>query len=166
MLDFEFNKLVKLLRRSENDQEVKSFFGSEMSNIERDEYYGTLEFKPEGVDVVFQEAPWIVPSEEITDPKELYLAAFHLHREGYEGYAGYPGQMPNGVALGDSEAEILRKLGQPLKRGGGGMSAVMKKRPIPHWFLYALGDAILHFQLDANGRVDLATLQTPDIKLV
>ena len=135
-----------------------------MSTIYRDEYYGSLEFKSEGVGVVFQEAPWVVPSEKITDPKELYVAAFHLCREGHEGFTGYSGQLPNGVALGDSEAELLRKMGAPLKRGGGGMSLILKQ-PIPHWFRFALGDAILHFQLDPRGRVDMATLQTPEIKL-
>jgi len=161
---FEFAKLVKLLRRSENDPEVRNFFGQYMSDIERDEHYGSLEFKREGVDVVFKEAPWVVPSGQITDPKELYLAAFHLYREGYEGFAGYSGQLPNGVAFGDPEAEVLRKMGEPLKRGGVGVSPVLK-RPIPRWFWYTLNDAILHLQLDSNGRVDMATLQIPEVKI-
>jgi hypothetical protein len=71
---FSFEQLVSLLGRSENDPAVRNFFGHEISNIDRDEYYGSLEFKPEGVDVVFLEAPWVVPSEEITDPKVLYIA--------------------------------------------------------------------------------------------
>jgi len=96
---FQFQKLINLLRRSENDPEVRKFFGRQMALIERDEYYGSLEFRPEGVDAVFQEAPWVVPSEKITDPKELYLAAFHFHRTGHEGYRGYSGELPNGVAL-------------------------------------------------------------------
>ncbi len=162
---FNFEQLVSLLRRSENDPEVRNFFGQAISSIEHDEYYGSLEFKPEGVDVVFNEAPWVVPSEKITDPKELYLAAFHLHREGHEGYAGYSGQLPNDVALDDPEAEVLRKMGQPSTSGGGGMSTVVKG-PIPRWFRYSFGDAFLHFQLDANGRVDMATLSARDIKLV
>jgi hypothetical protein len=161
---FEFKKIVNLLGRSENDSEVKSFFGRQMYDIERDEFYGSLEFKPEGVDVVFQEAPWVVPTEEITDPKELYLAAFHLHRDGHEGYAGYSNRLPNGLALSDSEVEVLRKMGQPVKTGGGGMSRVLKGT-VPRWFLFPLGDAILHIQFDANGRVELVTPRTPDIKL-
>jgi hypothetical protein len=114
---FSFEQLVSLLGRSENDPAVRNFFGHEISNIDRDEYYGSLEFKPEGVDVVFLEAPWVVPSEEITDPKVLYIAAFHLHREGHEGFAGYSGQLPNHVALGDSEIELLRRMGEPIRRG-------------------------------------------------
>jgi hypothetical protein len=159
-----FEKLLSLLRRSANDPEVRNFFAEAISNIQRDEYYGSLEFKPEGVEVVFKEAPWVVPSKEIVDPKELYLTAFHLYREGYEGYAGYSGQLLNGVALGDLEGEVLRKMGQPLVRGGGvGLSPVLK-RPIPRWFRYGYGDAILHFQLDPTGRVEMATLSVPDVK--
>src|SRR5436853_7796976 len=110
---FEFAEFEKILRRSERDPAIKSFFGQELANIERDEYYGWLEFKSEGVDVVFNEAPWVLPSEEITDPKELYLAAVHMHREGHEGYAEYSGKLPNEVALNEVEAELFRKMGQP-----------------------------------------------------
>lgn len=161
---FSFEKLESLLGRSENDQVVRDFFGREISKVDRDEHYGLLEFKLEGVGIVFKEAPWVVASGKITDPKALCVAAFHLYREGHEGFAGYSGQLPNGVALGDSEAELLRRMGQPIKRGGGGTSAV-RKQPIPRWFWFALGEAILHFQLDPMGRIDMATLQTPEIKL-
>jgi hypothetical protein len=160
---FEFSKLVNLLGRSENDPEVKTFFGRQMSNIERDEFYGSLEFKPEGVDVVFQEAPWVVPPENITDPKELYVAAFHLHRDGHEGYVGYSNRLPNGLALGDSEAEVLRKMGQPVKIGGGATSRLLGG-PVPRWFWFPFGDAILHIQFDVNSRVEMVTPRTPDIK--
>lgn len=162
---FEFNKLVALLGRSENDPEVRDFFGKYMSDIERDEFYGTLEFKPEGVDVVFQEAPWVVSSEKVANPKELFLAAFHLHGEGHEGYRGYSGQLPNGLAIGNSEAEVLRKMGQPLTVGGGTMSRVLKK-PVPRWFWYPLGGAILHVQFDPKGRVEVVTPRMPDVKSI
>jgi hypothetical protein len=161
---FEFNKLLKLLARSENDPEVRNFFGEKMSNIQRDEYYGSLEFKPQGVDVVFQEAPWVLSSEKVTDPKELYLAAFHLHRDGHEGYAGYSNNLPNGLVLGESEADVLRKMGKPIKIGGGCTSRLFKG-PVPRWFWFSLGDAIFHIQFDHNGRVDMATLQTPEVKV-
>jgi hypothetical protein len=160
---FEFDKLLKLLGRSENDPEIKRFFGQRMSNIERDEYYGSLEFKPEGVDVVFQEAPWVIPQEEVTDPNELYLTAFHLHRDGHEGYAGYSNRLPNNLALSDPEAEVLRKMGQPIKTGGGGMSRALKG-PVPHWFWFRLGDAILHVQFDEDNRVEMVTPQKPNVK--
>jgi hypothetical protein len=155
--------MVELLSRSENDPQVRGFFGHAMSRIGRDEYYGSLEFKPEGVDVVFKEAPWVAPPEKVTDPKGLYVAAFHLHREGHEGYAGYSGQLPNGVALDDSEREALRKLGPPHSQGGGGMSKVLKK-PIPRWFRYPLRDGFLHIQLDAESRIEMVTLDGSEFK--
>jgi|SRR5579859_1857806 len=158
---FDIAEIVKLLRRSENDQEVRNFFGQAMSSIERDEYYGSLEFKSEGVDVVFKEAPWVVPPAEVADPRVLHVSAFHLHREGHEGYSGYSGQLPNDVALGDTEAELIGKMGQPAVTGGSGMIPVLN-RPIPRWLRYSIGDANLHFQLDANGRIELVTLSTLD----
>lgn len=157
---FEFNKLVTLLRRSENDPELRSFFGPYMSNIERNEYYGFLEFKPDGVAVVFNEAPWVISPKEVTDPKELYLLAFHLYREGHEGYAGYSGRLPNGVVMGDSEAVVLRKMGQPSQRGGSNMMPVLN-RPVAQWLRYPFGDATLRFQLDRKGCVEMATLSSP-----
>ena len=162
---FSFEQLISLLGHSENDPVIRNFFQHELSNIDRDEYYGLLEFKPDGVDVVFKEAPWVVHSDRITDPKLLYLAAFHLYRGGYEGFAGYSGKLPNGVVLGDSETELLRKMGEPMRIGGGGMNPLMK-RQIPRWFWFAVGEAILHFQLDSDGRIDMATLQMPEIKLI
>ena len=157
---FEFNKLVTLLRCSENDPELRSFFGRYMSNIERNEFYGFLEFKPDGVAVVFNEAPWVISPKEVTDPKELYLLAFHLYREGHEGYAGYSGRLPNGVVMGDSEAVVLRKMGQPSQRGGGNMMPVLN-RPVAQWLRYPFGNATLRFQLDRKGCVEMATLSTP-----
>lgn len=158
---FELNKLVTLLRCSEKDPEIRNFFGQQVSNIEHDEYYGSLSFKPEGVEVVFKEAPWVLPSDEVTDPKELFLVAFHLHREGHDEYAGYSGHLPNGVVMGDTEAEVLRKMGQPSQRGGGNMMPVVN-RPVARWLRYPFGDATLRFQLDQNGRVEMATLSTPN----
>jgi len=133
-----------------------------MAYIERDEHYGTLQFKNEGFDAVFKEAPWVVSPEKITNPKELYLAAFHLYRKGYDGFAEYSDQLPNGVAFGDSEDEIFRKMGQPIRVGGGGMIPALK-RSAPRWFWYPLGDAILHLQFDESGQVDMATIQVPKV---
>ena len=110
-----------------------------MASLRRDEYYAWLEFKPEGVDVVFNEAPSVLPLKQVSDSKELYLIAFHLHREGHEGYAGYPEQLPNSIAFNDPEVEILRKMGQPTERGGGNILPVLK-RPVPYWLRYPFGE--------------------------
>jgi hypothetical protein len=155
--DFEIHDLVRLLRRSEKDSDVQNAFGQAISNIVRDEYYGSIELKNDGLEAVFKEATWMVPEAAVVDPKDLYLAAFHLHRDGHEGYSGYAGQLPNGVALGDPEGEVVRKMGQPAATGGGGMSSVLK-RAIPRWLEYPIDDAYLHFQLAPDGRVEMASL--------
>jgi len=159
---FEFEKLVSLLRRSENDPQIRDFLGRQLSNIERNEYYGFLEFKPYGVAVVFNEAPWVISPKDIVDPKELYLIAFHLYRNGHEGYLGYAARLPHGVVMGDSEADVLRKMGQPSQRGGGNMMPVVN-RPVAQWLRYPIGDATLRYQLDQNGRVKMATLSIPTV---
>jgi len=155
---FDFDNLVNLIGCSENDLKVRKLFGHEMHQIKRDEHSAILEFKPEGVDVVFKEAPWVVPAERITDPAELYLVAFHLYREGYEGFANYSGQLPKDIKFGDSEMEILRKMGQPVKVGGGTMSRLLNRR-VPRWYWYSIGNAVLHLQFDERGRLEMATPQ-------
>jgi hypothetical protein len=160
---FEFEQLRALLRRRSDDARVAGLIGGEASAIERDEYYGSIEFKTFGVDLVFKEAPWVLPPPEVGDPKDLYVWGFHFHREGHEGYAQYRGDFPAGTALGDSEADIRRKLGPPLKTGGGGVSSILKK-PLLRWLRYSLGDSMIHFQLDGNDRVEMVTLEveSPD----
>jgi hypothetical protein len=106
----------------------------------------------------------VLPSEKVTDPKELYLAAFHLYREGHHHFLEYTGNLPNGIVFGDPEDEVLHKLGQPLRRGGGGASSVTNG-PIPRWLWFPLGEAILHIQLDVNGRVEMVTPRTCDVNL-
>jgi hypothetical protein len=154
---FEFTRLLDLLCRSENDPQVRHFCGRAISRIEHDEYYGALEFKSDGVDVVFKEAQWMKPLEQIASAEELYVAAFHLHRAGHEDFCGYTGQLPNGLAFGDREEEVLQKMGPPLSRGGGGISNLLKLT-VPRWCRYMIGDRFIHVQLDSNGCVEMVTL--------
>ncbi|WP_426168035.1 hypothetical protein [Sandarakinorhabdus sp. DWP1-3-1] len=162
MPEFTIGDMASVLRRSVNDVVVQDYFGTDIARITRDEYYGSLEYKVDGVEAVFKEAPWLIPAQEVADAQELHVSAFHLHGEGHEGYAGFKGDLPGGIALGDAEADIVAKLGPPASSGGGGMSAVLK-RPIPRWLKYPVGDATLHLQLSAEGRLEMATLFAPDI---
>lgn len=155
---FDFDNLVSLLSCSESDQEVQKLVGYAMHQIKRDEHSAILEFKAEGVDVVFKEALWVIPKEKITDPTELHLIAFHLYREGHEGFAGYSGQLPEGVRFDDSETEIVRKMGKPMKVGGGTMSRLLNRR-VPRWYWYSIGNAVLHLQFDEKGYLEMATPQ-------
>jgi hypothetical protein len=160
---FDLQKMQSLLRLRADDPAVIELIGHDLAVIQRDAYLGWVEFKDEGISLMFAEAPWVLPAHEIRDAKALHVSAFHLHRAGHEGYSQYCRQLPNGVALDDSEGELLRKLGQPMATGGGGMSRLLKK-PIPRWLKYSLGDAILHFQLDPNNHVEMITLSTPDVR--
>lgn len=155
---FELAIILDLLRRSENDPEDRNSFGQAISRMERDERHESLEFKSEGIDVVFKET-WVRSSDAVADPRELYVAAFHLHREGHEGYVGYSGQLPNSVTLDEPESDVLRKMGHPILVGGGGLSKVLEG-PISRWFRYALGKGFLNLQLDANGRLEMATVDS------
>lgn len=162
MPEFNIPDMAGLLRLSANDPVVMNFFGATISNIVRDEYYGSIELPDDGVEAVFKEAPWLIPASEVVDPKALHVSAFHLHRAGHDGYSGYSGRLPNGVVLGDSEADVIGKMGSPSATGGGGMSSVLK-RPIPRWLKYPIGEAILNFQMSPGGELEMATLFAPDI---
>jgi hypothetical protein len=158
---FEFGKMITLLGLSLNSSEVRSFFGPLINAIERDEYYGSLQFKSEGVDVAFKEAAWVSSATEPNGPSELYVTAFHLYSAGHEGFAEYQGHLPNETSFGDSELEVLRKMGTPLKSGGGVPSRVTSGM-VPKWHQFAMRNAILHFQFNARNRVELVTLSIPN----
>ena len=156
-MDLDFQTLRSLLRRRADNVRVVELIGTDPSAIERDEFYGSVEFPSDGVECVFKEAPWVLSPSEITDNKALYVSGFHFHRAGHEGYQQYMGQFPGGVAFNDSEKEIRRKLGKPSSTGGGGMSSVLKK-PIPRWLRYNTSQGIIRFQLDVDGTVQMVTL--------
>ena len=162
----EFTYLAELLGLPLSNERIVTLLGPHVFRIGRDAYYGSISSKSEGVDIVFQEAPWVLPPEQIVDEKALHLSAFHFHREGHEGHAGYAGALPNNLLFGDQEARLRRKMGEPLLTGGGGVSTL---RPgaewlIPRWIKYAIGDNILHLQLDPDGQLEMATLMTPDVR--
>jgi hypothetical protein len=155
-----FSELLPLLRRRADDPAVVRLIERDPSQIERSDYYGFVEFRDGGVSVMFQEAAFVLGSSQVGDRTALLLAAFHLHRRGHEGYEQYGGELPHGVAFGDAEADVVTKVGSPAEKGGGGMSRVLKK-PIPRWLRYHVGDATLQYQLDDDGRVEMATLAMP-----
>ena len=163
MEKFQFQRVRSLLRKPADDPAVIDLIARDPSEIERSAYYGFVEFKRAGVSVMFKEGQRVVPLRELRDPQTLYVAAFHFHAQNHEGYAGYQGDLPNGVALGDSENEIVSKLGPPSATGGGGVSSVLKKS-IAYWLRYSLDDAVLQFQLDDHRRVEMVTFYSPDLK--
>jgi hypothetical protein len=160
--EFSYDNLRHLLRRRADDAAVVRLIGGKNTPIERSSHLGFVEFKPEGVSVMFKEAPWIIPLAAIGDPKALHVSAFHFHRQGHEGYTGYTGSLGSGASLGDSEQDLQRKLGPPSATGGGGMSKMLRK-PIPRWIRYEIDDYIVQYQLDSEDRSELVTLYVPDV---
>lgn len=156
-MKFRFEMLLRLLGRRADDVEVLGLIGSDSSIIERHEYLGFVDFKSSGVSVILREASHIQSSEKLLDPKMLHVFGFHLYQSGYEGYIEYGGVLPGGIGFGDSEIEVIRKLGQPLAMGGGGISSVLG-RPIPRWLRYGIKGAILQLQLDPAGSVQMVTV--------
>lgn len=160
--DFSIPDLAELLGLPPSHEKIVTFFGPHVFKVERDAYYGFIERPSEGVDIVFQGAPWVLPASQIIDEKALHLTAFHFHREGHEKYAGYAGPLPNGIAFNDSESELRRKMGEPFATGGGGFTT-LPKLPIPRWLKYSVGDNILHIQIDSDGRLEMVTLMSPHV---
>lgn len=150
--------MLLILGRSVNDPETQAMFGDQLSNIERDSYYGALEFKLAGLDVVLKEAGWVFENEHKDDPEELIIVAFHLHRLGHEGYSQYCGALPFDLRFNDDSISVRARLGEPAERGGGKISLVMKT-PIPSWHRYDLSCAWLHLQFDSEDRLELLTLE-------
>lgn len=149
-------KLKDLLERPATDPDVLEVIG-QAGPIKRSSDHGFVELKNAGVSMMFKEARSFLPPEKIVDPEALYVSALHLHRKKHEGYAEYRNRLPSGLVFGDSEAEVVRKLGEPEARGGGGLSSILN-RPIARWVRYRWNDCALHLQLDANNRVEMATL--------
>jgi hypothetical protein len=156
-MTFEFQDLQLLLRRRVDDPKVVELIGSDPSIIKRDEYYGSVEFQNQGVELVLKEAPWVIPTTEITDPKDLFVAGFHFHREGHEGYHKYSGHFPGGVTLNDDEDQLRHKLGKPSTTGGGGFSSFLRTL-LPRWSRYVIDESLLHFQFDVDDKVGMVTL--------
>ena len=160
----DFEHLSEFLKLRADSPQVMELIGQAPEPMKTFTYQGYVELKKHGISVMFKQAPWVIPSSEITDSEALYLDAFHFHREAHEGYSEYRGSLPGEVAFGDSLEAVVGKLGEPLATGGGGFSTVLKK-VVPYWVRYSLKpDKFIQFQLDADGKVELATLYTPDLQ--
>lgn len=159
----EFADLIDLLRRPVTDEKVGGLLGSRLATLKRVGEFGYVNFREHGLEIAFSEAPRVIPANAITDPTFLRVCAFHLHREGHEGFAAYRGKLPNGVALDEPEWSILRKMGEPTWSGGGGVDSTGST--IPYWIRYCLGDDYLRFQSDRSGHVEMITMMAPDVRL-
>jgi hypothetical protein len=161
-----FNILRKLLKKPATDPGVAAFTSGGSNELERSANRAYVALKGLGISFAFIEAAWIDPQTAICRPRELYVRAIHLYREGHEGYKQYANRLPLGIYFGDSNQELLRKLGNPIASGGGKPSSILLGTAIPRWTKYAFGEDALHLELDANGNLQMLTIQAPDYQWI
>ena len=158
---YRFEVLRNLLRRPVHDPAVAAVFGAAaIGAIRRQDHYGYLELHSEGFDVSFQKAPFVVPADEVVDPNELLVSAYHLRQEGHDGYAEYSLELPGGIKFTDTSESVRSKLGDPDQVGGGTYIAILKQIA-PRFWRYPLGAERFHIEFDNADRVHMVTLQVP-----
>jgi hypothetical protein len=155
----QLDDLVSLLGLPADDPAIAIELRVSVDNIKRYEEVGYIEYKGEGVSVIFEEARFQVGAVRAVGAT-LCLCAFHFHRHGHEGYEGYRGLFPNSVKLGDQAKTVESKMQVAPVRGGGGYSKMLRK-PVPKWLRYDYKGVILQFQLDDKDAVEMVTLQIP-----
>jgi len=160
-MTYDFEQLRALLRQPAAAPEVVAITQKSPEKIERYEHTGFVDLPPQGLSVIFKQAPWVVALSPGQDRTQLIVCAVHFHGEGHENHVAYRGCLPGQIDFGDSETEVVAKLGNPQKTGGGGFSTMLKK-PIPRWLRYMLGEDIFQLQLTADGRVEMETLYVQD----
>jgi len=149
--DLKISQLVDLLGRSMADEKLVAALGPHLFQVDRSAFRGSISLPGEGLDFMFDG-----PKDETRAPAgAICLCAIHLTAGAQ---AGSHGELPSGVAIGDTEAQVRDKLGEPMSTGGGGFTSPPFNWPIPYWLKYQIGKAIFHFQLDDAGRVNMVTL--------
>ena len=152
---FSIPQLVDLLGRSMADEKLVAALGSHLFQVDRSAFRGYISLPDEGLDFMF-DGP---TDESLTPANSICLCAVHL--KAVDSVPGYS-ELPGGVAIGNTEAEIRGKLGAPMSTGGGGATSPPFNWRIPYWLKYRIGKAIFHFQLDDAGHVDMVTLMLQD----
>jgi len=152
-VDFSLESIAPLIGRSANDVLLLEFFGEELGRIERDEYYGALQYKKNGVDVVFQEACLVDGARE---DRELILIAFHLHAEGHEEFSQYRFSLPFDVNFGANWGDLIS--GFDVVNSGGGIYSKALGGWIGRWFVVRSDNFDVHLQFDSKDCLVMVTL--------
>jgi hypothetical protein len=94
-------------------------------------------------------------------PLDGIVTTIMFYSDGYEGYKGFTGALPDGVSFSDSRNEVSRKLGEPSNSGGNDLIPYLGKASA--WDRYDRDAYALHFTY-ANGErsILLVTLMRPD----
>ncbi|ORY01404.1 hypothetical protein K493DRAFT_298409 [Basidiobolus meristosporus CBS 931.73] len=88
----------------------------------RDCFY--LNLRKDGVSICFDQ-----PSTEVKSPSNAEVGAFHFYNQGVDDYLGFCGTLPEELSMNMKAWEIVEKLGEPSKKGGG-------IKGVPVWILY------------------------------
>lgn len=156
-MKFTLQNIMSLIGKSIQDRDVVDFFDGELDQIERDEYYGSLEYYPEGVDIVFQEAWHVIPGR---SDGELILQSAHLHAEGHEKFSEYTGKLPKNIEFGDEYEVVLSKV-RTIKKMGGNLFSSLVGEMIGKWITFEFDKIDVHCQFDLNGALIMVTIMMP-----
>ncbi len=146
--------LQALLEQPYGAPEVARFLDAVPLDYSKDAGAAYAALKQRGISVVLDETGG--QYEETVTPS-FWVSCIHLYPQGKDGYEEYDGALPGGVAFRDKMKSVLKKMGEPKKRGGGGYSDLLQKNT-PAWLKYDLGNCEIHFEFDGLNRLSFASL--------
>ncbi|KAK9768288.1 hypothetical protein K7432_001201 [Basidiobolus ranarum] len=115
-----------LIGKDFDSPEVQQYlqkFSSEPQRVSfRDCFY--LNYRDEGVSICFDQV-----SASIEPTSNAKVGAFHFYNENVDNYQGFRGTLPEELSLNMKAWEVVEKLGEPSKKGGG-------IKGVPVWILY------------------------------
>lgn len=141
--------LPSLLGARLHDFEIRRFFrdiGGQPSVQEEEDgtYY---EFLRSGISLLFD--------------LDSRLKAIHLYSSGRDEYSEYVGNVPGGLTFRDRKEEVIRKLGNPTRSGGGEKTLLADR--IAEWVRYDYTNYSLHAEFsEPRGTVSLVTVISPE----
>jgi hypothetical protein len=87
--------------------------------------------------------------------------AIQLHTDGYQGYKGFAGVVPEGISFSHSRRVVHERLGLPSASGGGTVVKFFGK--VPAWDRYDRSERSVHIQYaDDETSVNLITISRPE----
>jgi hypothetical protein len=90
------------------------------------------------------------------------VAAVFLYSDGYKGYKGFAGAVPEGVSFPDSRRAVQERLGKPSASGVGG-NVVEFFGTAPAWDRFDRSQYSLHVQYaDDEASIHLVTIMRPE----
>ena len=141
-------ELVRLLNAPIGDAALEAALRRlpkpEIRSSDGETYYS---FRRSGISLLFDE--------------ESVLKSIFLYPAGRDGFGEYGGELPGGVGFRDLSQDVVRMLGTPTARGGGGKSAIYDV--VPKWLRYDFAGHSAHFEFDpGTGSVSLVTIMAAD----